>query len=203
LWRRPWRRGGPARTSGSRWRPKPIRLRFSFGLQEQASLKRTPRLHTESDLGALGMDGKIISRRFQWLWFQAQIHPESTGIVCGSWRPESVPVLRHCFWADGPCIVLEPNRGLSRGPSTTLGSSLTATATSVGFGFCLDSFYQEQLSPFICRVTSFELRSFEFLLVFFVALAGISLLGEVNRVVTRLITRGVVVLRLLDSGLRI
>ena len=45
--------------------------------------------------------------------------------------------------------------------------------------------------------------SFEFLLVFFVALAGISLLGEVNRVVTWLITRGVVVLRLLDSGLRI
>ena len=42
--------------------------------------------------------------------------------------------------------------------------------------------------------------SFEFLLAFFVALAGISLLGEVNRVVTRLITRGVVVLRLLDSG---
>ena len=47
------------------------------------------------------------------------------------------------------------------------------------------------------------MRSFEFLLVFFVALAGISLLGEVNRVVTRLITRGVVVLRLLDLGLRI
>ena len=45
--------------------------------------------------------------------------------------------------------------------------------------------------------------SFEFLLVFFVALAGISLLGEVNWVVTRLITRVVVVLRLLDSGLRI
>jgi len=44
VWRRPWRRGGPARTSGSRWRPKPIRLRFSFGLQEQAALKRTPRL---------------------------------------------------------------------------------------------------------------------------------------------------------------
>ena len=84
VWRRPWRRGGPARTSGSRWRPKPIRLRFSFGLQEQAALKRTPRLHTESDLGALDMDGKIISRRFQCLWFQAQMHPESTGIVCGS-----------------------------------------------------------------------------------------------------------------------
>ena len=36
--------------------------------------------------------------------------------------------------------------------------------------------------------------SFEFLLVFFVALAGISLLGEVNWVVRWLITRGVVVL---------
>ena len=45
--------------------------------------------------------------------------------------------------------------------------------------------------------------SFEFLLVFFIVLAGISLLGKVNRVVTRLLTRGVVVLRLLDSGLRI
>ena len=38
--------------------------------------------------------------------------------------------------------------------------------------------------------------------MFFVVLAGISLSGEVNRVVTRLITRGVVVLRLLHSGLR-
>ena len=63
-------------------------------------------------------------------------------------------------------------------------------------------FVRPQLVRF-CRVTSFELHSFEFLLVFFIALAGISLLGEVNRVVTRLITRGVVVLRLLDSGLRI
>ena len=36
---RPWRRGGLARTSGTRWRPKPIRLRFSFGLQEHPALK--------------------------------------------------------------------------------------------------------------------------------------------------------------------
>ena len=43
----------------------------------------------------------------------------------------------------------------------------------------------------------------EFFLVFFIALTGIILLGEVNRVVTQLITRGVVVLRLLDLGLRI
>ena len=38
--------------------------------------------------------------------------------------------------------------------------------------------------------------------MFFVVLVGISLLGEVNWVVTWLITRGVVVLRLLHSGLR-
>ena len=38
--------------------------------------------------------------------------------------------------------------------------------------------------------------------MFFVSFVRISLLGEVNRVVTRLITRGVVVLRLLHSGLR-
>jgi hypothetical protein len=76
--------GGPARTSGSRWKPKPVRLHFSFRLQEQPVLKRTPMSHTESDLDVLYMDGNIISRIFQWNWFQAQIHPESTGIVCTS-----------------------------------------------------------------------------------------------------------------------
>jgi hypothetical protein len=76
------RRGGPARTSGSRWKHKPVRLRFSFGLQEQPVLKRTPMSHTESDLDVIYMDGKIISRSFQCNQFQAQIHLESTGIVC-------------------------------------------------------------------------------------------------------------------------
>jgi hypothetical protein len=42
VWERPLRRGGPARTSGSRWKPKPVQLRFSFGLQEQPVLKWTP-----------------------------------------------------------------------------------------------------------------------------------------------------------------
>jgi len=46
------------------------------------------------------------------------------------------------------------------------------------------------------QFTSVELRTFEFLLVFFVSQAGISLLGKVNRIVTWLITRGVMVLRL-------
>ena len=63
-WRRPWRHGGQARTSEPRWRPKLIRLHFSFGLQEQIALKWTAMLYTESDLGVLDMDAKIISRRF-------------------------------------------------------------------------------------------------------------------------------------------
>ena len=45
------------------------------------------------------------------------------------------------------------------------------------------------------------LRSFSFLLMFFESQARISLRGEVNQVVTRLITRGVVVLRLQGSDL--
>jgi hypothetical protein len=44
-----------------------------------------------------------------------QIMPESTGIVESSGRPESISVLRCLFWAVGPCIILEPIRGVSRG----------------------------------------------------------------------------------------
>ena len=106
-----------------RWRPKPIRLRFSFGLQKQPALKRTLRSHTESDLAALGMDGKIVSRHFQWNQSRAQIDLESTGIIRGSWCPVSVPELRRRLLVFGPCIVLEPISGASRGSCTTLESS--------------------------------------------------------------------------------
>jgi hypothetical protein len=51
----------------------------------------------------------------------------------------------------------------------------------------------------ICRVNILRAASFEFLLVFFISQAGISLRGEVNWIVTRLITRGIVVLRLQGS----
>ena len=47
--------GGVEDQQGSKWRPKPIRLRFSFGLQEQPALKWTPRLHMEPDLDVLYM----------------------------------------------------------------------------------------------------------------------------------------------------
>ena len=142
--RRPWSRGGPARTSGIRWRPKPIQLRFSFGLQEQPTLKRTPRSHTELDLDVLYMDGNIISRCFQWHWFQAQIHPESTAIVRTIWRPESVPALRRCLLVFGPCIVLEPIRGASRGSCITQETLLAAATSLLGFGVLLRLFCQEQ-----------------------------------------------------------
>ena len=56
----------PARALQPRWRPKPIRLHFSFGFQEQPALKQMPRSHMESDLDILYMVGNIISRRFQW-----------------------------------------------------------------------------------------------------------------------------------------
>jgi hypothetical protein len=51
-------------------------------------------------------------------------------------------------------------------------------------------------------VLNLELRSSKFLLVFFVLQVGISLRGEVNRLETRLIIRGVVVLRLQGSVFR-
>ena len=92
----------------------------SVGPAGWPALKQTPSSHTESDLGALGMDGKIIWRRFQSL---AQIIPESTRIIQGSWHPVSVSVLRCRFSVFGLCIVLEPIRGAPRDISTTLGSS--------------------------------------------------------------------------------
>ena len=80
-----------------RWRPKdnssssPLYLR----VQEQHAQKMTPMSHTESISDVLYMDGKIVSRSFQWHWFEAQINSESTGIVETSERPESVKLLQH------------------------------------------------------------------------------------------------------------
>ena len=113
----------PARAPQPRWRPKPIRLRFSFGLQEQPAIKWTPRLHTELDLDVLYMVGKIISIRFQWNRSQAQIHLKSMGIVRTIWSPESDLALRRRLSVFGLCIVLEPIRGASKGSCMTLESS--------------------------------------------------------------------------------
>ena len=79
----PNQEGGPRliRFESPRWRPKETQVRVHLGVQEQPAPKSTPRPHTESILDALYMDGKIISRSFQWNWFEAQIHSESTGIA--------------------------------------------------------------------------------------------------------------------------
>ena len=54
----------PVRGVQANWRPKIHQLQVCFGFQEQPTLKRTPRSHTESDLGELYMVGKIIPRCF-------------------------------------------------------------------------------------------------------------------------------------------
>ena len=105
----------PARAPQPRWRPKPIQLRVWFGVQEQSVLKWTPRSHTGSDLDVQDMHGKLMRRPFQSIWFEAQIHRESTAVVWESWHTESVPALRCCLSVFGPCIMWEPVRVASRG----------------------------------------------------------------------------------------
>ena len=71
------------------------KVRVHLGVQEQPAPKMMPKSHTESVLDIIYMDGKIISRSFQWLQFEAQIRSESTGVIETRGRPESVIVLRH------------------------------------------------------------------------------------------------------------
>ena len=54
-----------------------------------------PRSHMESILDVLYMDEKIISRSFQWHWFEAQINSEFVEIVKTIERPEYVKLLQH------------------------------------------------------------------------------------------------------------
>jgi hypothetical protein len=68
----------------------------------------------------------------------------------------------------------------------------------IRFGFCLDQFCHRTMSPLsVCETPSrdqynFGCVSFMFLLVFLIALAGISLRGEVIRV-SRVINKGAAV----------
>ena len=69
---------------------KETHVRVHLGVQEQPAPKFTPRPHMESVMDALYMDGKIISRSFQWHQFEAHILSESMGIVKTNERPEYV-----------------------------------------------------------------------------------------------------------------
>jgi hypothetical protein len=59
----PSQQGGPRliRFESPRWRPKGIQVQVQFGVQEQCTIKRTPRSHTELVLDVLYMVGSIIS----------------------------------------------------------------------------------------------------------------------------------------------
>ena len=136
MYESPWRWGGPARTSGSRWRPKPIRVHFSVGFQEQPVIKWMPKSHTESDLDVLYMDGKIISRSFQWHRFQVQIHPESTGIAKQVDVQNLSGAATPSFGLLGRVPSLSP-LGARPGFCITLQYLLIATTFLLEAGFCL------------------------------------------------------------------
>jgi hypothetical protein len=53
-------------------------------VQEQSALKWSPRSYTGSDLDVLDMHGKLTRRHFQWFLLEAQIDPESSGIIRAS-----------------------------------------------------------------------------------------------------------------------
>ena len=96
--------------------PKTAQVRVHLGVQEQPAPKMKARSHTESVFNVLYMDGKIISRNFQYLQIQAQNHLESMGIIKTSGHPEYLS--RCCdtiFWAVGPCIVLGSIMDVARG----------------------------------------------------------------------------------------
>ena len=64
----PSHEGGPRliRFKSPRWRSKETKVGVHLGVPELPAPKLTPRPHTESVLDGLYMDGKIISRSFQW-----------------------------------------------------------------------------------------------------------------------------------------
>jgi hypothetical protein len=59
----PSQEGGPRliRFESPRWRPKAIKIRVQFGVQEQCAIKRTLGSHTELVLDVLYMVGSTIS----------------------------------------------------------------------------------------------------------------------------------------------
>jgi hypothetical protein len=155
-------------------------------------------MHPDSDCDGLDMVGKIRRLSNQPNWFHPKIHPESTEIVETSQCSNSV------FDAATPSV--EPLGHVSRwsplGASTGVTHALILYLFSsrhhIRFGFCLDQFCHRTVSSSsVCETPSrdqynFGCVSFLFLLVFLIALAGISLRGEVIRV-SRVITNGAVV----------
>ena len=107
----------------------------------------------ESVWDAVYMDGKIISRSFQWHWFEAQIRSESTGIVRTSEHPESVRLPRHNLLGRSPVYRLGAHRGVSRGVIHDLNLIYSVAATTLGLGFCLSLVFHGETESFIVTMS--------------------------------------------------
>jgi hypothetical protein len=152
-------------------------------------------MHPDSDCDELDMVGKIKRLSNQPNWFHRKIHPKSTGIVETIQRSDYVLVLRHRLLGR---VSRRSPLGASSGVTHALILYLFSSHCHIRFGFCLDQFCHRTVSPSsACETPSrnqynFGCVSFLFLLVFLIALAGISLRGEVIHV-SRVITNGAVV----------
>jgi hypothetical protein len=139
-------------------------------------------MHPNSDCDGFDMVGKIRRLSNQPNWFLPKIHPESTGIVETSQCSDSVLVLRHRLLGRRSPFEASP------GVTHALILYLFSSRRHIRFGFCLDQFCHRIVSPSsICETPSrnqynFGCVSFLLLLVFLIALAGISLRSEVIRV---------------------
>ena len=84
------------------------------------------------------MDGKTISRSFQWYWFEDQIRSESTGIVKTIEHPESVRLPQHNLLGRSPVYRLGSFRSVSKGVSHDLTLIYSLAAANFGFRFCFE-----------------------------------------------------------------
>jgi hypothetical protein len=56
-------------------------LEVEFGLQNSTKLRRSPRLHTDSDWDVIALFGKLIKSIFQWIWTHGYILSDASAIV--------------------------------------------------------------------------------------------------------------------------
>ena len=122
-------------------------------------------------------------------------------------------MLRHRFWSVRPCIAFEPVGGACPGGPTTLRPYIQPPLPSWGFEFCFRLIYLWTVIVIGLWNPKFKILIIHLQLslclgCFYLVLAcvlpftaRISLISKVNRIVTRLITRGDVVLKLQGSGL--
>jgi hypothetical protein len=154
-------------------------------------------MHPDSDCDRLDLVGNIRRLSNQPNWF----HPK---IVRSQQESSKQVSVRFCFDAATPSVgplgrvSRRSPLGASPGVTHTLILYLFSSRCHIRFEFCLDQFCHRTISlSSVCETPSrnqynFGCVSFLFLLVFLIALVGISLRGEVIRV-SRVITNGAVV----------